>query len=297
MSKQTSILSDDLPTSHTSAPVEQLPAVQSASHVPAVAPPAIVSGHTANVLALIQSGMEKGSTPEALSQLVALYERVIARDAKAEFDRAKKSFQSECPVIGKNRTANLGEGKAKYNFADLEHITRSIRPLLERHGFTYSFSQSHDKDIVTVVCILKHEAGHEEHTPFSGPWATNAGMSAIQKYASATTFCQRYALRLALGLPVGDDTDGRGDEHEGPSQRNDAPNIRPRGEQLPENGVSGEMMRALCARWKTWARADTFDAAAFSKAVRKLLEPAPSDPMNASTWSKAQYEATVEAMQ
>ena len=169
-------------------------------------PAATAGTRTANIMALMQQGIDRGMTPEALGQLASLYERFAAKDAESQFLEAKRAFQSECPVIGKNREAKLGEGKANYRFADLEKIMRVIRPILEAHGFSYDFAQEYDKEVVTVTCFLRHSAGHVEATKFSGPWATNAGMSAIQKSASATTFCQRYALRMALGLP--EDADG-----------------------------------------------------------------------------------------
>jgi hypothetical protein len=214
--------------------------------MPVVAKPGSMSDSTANVLRLIDAGMKTGLTPDALEKLVGLYERVMAKDAEAAFTRAKKAFQSACPVIGKNKTANLGQGKASYSYADLEHITVTIRPLLEEHGFTYSFSQSHNGDIVSVTCILKHEAGHEESTTFAGPWATNAGMSAIQKYASATTFCQRYALRLALGLPVGEDDEVKL-AHDNPAPKADAPKPRSRG----QAAVTKDQLTAIIGEWKT----------------------------------------------
>ena len=106
----------------------------------------------------------------------------------------------------------------------------------------HSFSNG---DIVEVVCILKHESGHKEETSFSAPWTTNAGMSPMQKYASATTFCQRYALRLALGLPVGEDNDGR-EEYEKPGQRQDAPTVAERAERITADDI-----KRLSVEWRT----------------------------------------------
>jgi len=202
-------------------------------------PVATAGTRTANIMALMQQGIERGMTPEALGQLANLYERFAAKDAEAQFLEAKRAFQSECPVIGKNRNVDVKtkEGKqgAKYRFADLEKIVHTIRPLLDKHGFSYDFAQAYEGNIVTVTCFLRHKAGHVEATKFSGPWETSASMSAIQKSASATTFCQRYALRMALGLPVGEDDDAPPDRHENPDARPDAPEVKPRGQRRDDN--------------------------------------------------------------
>lgn len=218
----------------------------------ATALPPAVSGHTANVLSLIDQCVKQGQSPEALEKLVTLYERVIAKDAESKFIAAKRAFQAECPVIGKNREVDVSRGPS-YRYADLEKIVQTIRPLLEKHGFAFDFEQEYLGEIVKVTCHLRHEAGHVQATAFSGPWATNAGMSAIQKSASATTFCQRYALRAALGLPVGEDDDAAPTraEHEPPKQREDAPKAATRSERNNANlaPATNEQKTDLLAKW------------------------------------------------
>ncbi len=241
--------------------------------------PPVVSGNTANILSLIQHGMASGQSAQAIEILAGVYERAIANDAKAAFTAAKKAFQAECPVIGKNKHADLGAGKAKYDYADLEKITTVIRPLLEKHGFTYSFTQAYSDKIVTVSCILKHEAGHEESTPFAGPWETNAGMSAIQKSASATTFCQRYALRLALGLPVGEDDEVRL-QHDNPDAKSDAPNVTPRDEG-PK--VTKEQLAAITVEWKTQHNGEATKEA-FAAWAKETVGQADWNPNKLGDW-------------
>lgn len=199
--------------------------------------------HVSGTLALIKSAIDKGIDPEALGKLLDLQDRVMAKQAAMAFNEAKKRFQAECRPITKNRTAEFKS--TKYTFADLEQVTQSIRPLLEKHGFSYSFDQTHNGGIIQVTCYLRHEQGHQEATTFSAPWGTNAGMSEAQKYASATTFCQRYALRLALGLPVGEDNDGR-EEYEKPGQRHDAPTVAERAERITADDI-----KKLSVEWRT----------------------------------------------
>lgn len=261
--------------------------------------PAGEINQVAAVTNLIQFAIEHKSDPAQLERLVDLQLRVMALDAKAKFDSAKNAFQAECPVIGANRSADI-KGGAKYNYADLEKIATRIRPLLERHGFSYSFSQKHNGDIIEVTCHLRHQAGHEEQTTFSGPWATNAGMSAIQKYASATTFCQRYALRMALGLPVGADDEQRLPEHEAPEQHPDAPHVDARHERNQPHPTADQMKR-LCAGWKSFFDMERFDAAKFAEWADRQLDPPPRlNPTTTAAWPAVltldQYNALMGAM-
>lgn len=274
--------------------------------LPAVAArPIVTSERTANVLAIISKGMESGATPEAMGQLVSLYERVMAKDAEAQFLEAKRAFQAECPVIGKNRTVDAegrdGKRGPQYRFADLEKIVHTIRPLLEKHGFSYDFAQSYDKDIVTVTCFLRHAAGHVEATKFSGPWETRASMSAIQKSASATTFCQRYALRLALGLPVGEDDDAPPEPHENPDERTDTPKVPPRGQRQqqptepPANDVSQDDFTVITTEWKNvYGQEITDPKKGFAAFVEWAKRGDPNDqawnPAKLAEWTTARYE-------
>jgi hypothetical protein len=262
--------------------------------VPAVIEPTTpsVSGRTANVMALMQRGIDTNMTPEAMGKLVELYERVMAKDAEAQFLEAKRAFQSKCPVIGKNRETESGP---KYRYADFEKIAKAIRPLLDEFGFCYDFAQSFDKDIVKVTCYLRHRAGHVEATEFSGPWATKAGMSEIQKSASATTFCQRYALRAALGLPIGED-DETPPEHENPEQHPDAPKVKPRGQRNePDTEISAEQRLSIFRAWKEVYGDEVADkskngfGAAFDVWCRHVTGES-WNPITLGDWTQARFD-------
>jgi hypothetical protein len=251
-------------------------------------PPATASDNASNVLALIQHGLDRGMTPEALTQLVALQERIMAKQAEQAFFQAKKQFQAECPVIGKNRDVSIDKGP-KYRFADLEKITTTIAPLLERHGFSYDFAQRYDKEIIEVTCYLRHDGGHTQATSFSAPWATNAGMSGAQKSASATTFCQRYALRLALGLPVGEDDDAR-PPADVPPQRTDAPAPRTRNERNTAPEVTSQQIGSVIAEWKANIGGPDGDKADFATWCLRVC-PGEWEPGKQAAWTRERFVA------
>lgn len=211
----------------------------------------------ANVGSLIEMAIDKGITPEALEKLVYLQERVMEKQAKDEFFRAMADLQAECPVIGKNASAKIktkGGGEYGYKYADLAHVAEMIKPVCDRHGFSYSFKQSYDKDMVHTTCVVRHHLGHQEETTFSGPWANESGMSAMQKAVAATTTARRMALVLAFGLSIGEDDDGAGPPaHENTPRDPSAPKAQPRAQrqQAPTTPpvVTGDMLKAWFKAW------------------------------------------------
>ena len=163
------------------------------------------------VLAMMESGQRVDV--EVLERLVALQERAAERNARAAYFEALSLFQEECPEIRKSRTAEIatrGGGKYEYTFAPLEEITRTIRPILKRHGLSYSWTTAAGvlAGVLDVKCILRHVDGHQEEASFPVPTGTSAAMSEAQKSGAALTYGRRQSLIAVLGLTTADpDTD------------------------------------------------------------------------------------------
>lgn len=162
-----------------------------------------------NVSSLVALAIEKGVDVAVLERLVALQERVTERNARAAFFEALSSFQDECPEIRKSKTASIATnsgGSYSYNFAPLEQITRTIRPVLKKHGLSYSWNTEYAGDgILNVICILRHIEGHEERAAFPVPTGTSAKMSDAQKNGAALTYGRRQSLIAVLGLTTADE--------------------------------------------------------------------------------------------
>lgn len=165
------------------------------------------------IVDLLRAAVEHGLPVETLERLQALHERVSDRAAATEFARELAAFQEECPPIAKTSTANvvtLKGARYSYTYAALDTIARTVRPLLAKRGFSYTWdSEIRDKVLLHCVCILRHVNGHSERANFQAPVESSAGMSEQQKHASALTYARRQSLVQVLGLTTTEpDTDG-----------------------------------------------------------------------------------------
>lgn len=170
-----------------------------------------------DVPSLIHYAIEQKVDVGVLERLVALQERVTDRLARTEFFRALKDFQDDCPELHKSKTAEIktkAGGSYGYSYAPLDGIAKTVRPILDKHGLSYSWTTepSTDLRVINVVCILRHVEGHEERSTFPVPTDTPAAMSAAQKNGAALTYGQRQSLVCVLGITATDDVDGVGED-------------------------------------------------------------------------------------
>jgi len=169
------------------------------------------SAAVTDITQLLAVAVEKQVPVETMERLVALHERMSDRAAAQEFAASLAAFQSECPSISRSSTANIttkSGARFSYQYADLNEIVKSIRPLLHARGLSYSWDSTTASGILTCICKLRHVNGHIEEASFTAPTESSAGMSEQQKCAAALTFARRQSLVQVLGLTTCDpDTD------------------------------------------------------------------------------------------
>lgn len=225
-----------------------LPAVQDQATGPAA------------IVGLLELAIEKGIPVESLEKLQAMYERASDRAAAAEFAQALAAFQQKCPPIAKNKTAKIvpNSGAAySYTYAELDHIAKTIRPILTELGFSYTWDSQTEGELLTCACTLRHVNGHKVTAKFSAPVQSAAGMSAQQKHASALTYARRQSLIQVLGLTTCEpDLDGANPEKITDEQANDLQAL------ITENGKSvGRFLKWAGVEKLADIRAVDFDSA------------------------------------
>lgn len=137
---------------------------------------------------------------EKLKELVALQERVLAWEARREFDTAFAAMAGELPIVEERGKAERDRA-GTFSYARLEDLVAATRPVLQKHGFYVNFrTEWPSNDMVKVVSILTHRSGHFRTSEFLTKADTGPGRNAIQSLGSAITYAKRYTLRDLLNI-------------------------------------------------------------------------------------------------
>ncbi|MCY1397758.1 ERF superfamily protein [compost metagenome] len=149
---------------------------------------------------------------EKLERLIVLSERMQAKTAEAAFNAAMAQMQCEMPTVFEGATNT----HTKNTYATLDDINRSVKSVMQAHGFAVTFKVVHVQAGVSVTGILMHAAGHREETTLLLPVDTGPGRSTVQAVGSSVTYGKRYVMCALLNITTGDavDDDGAGAKQE-----------------------------------------------------------------------------------
>jgi len=173
------------------------------------APLPAVSDESAAILQVIErAAMNPAVDIDKMERLLAMQERIVARNAKAAYTDALSSMQLELPEIVERGKIQIGTGKAQM-YARWEDINEGIKPTLAKHGFALSFRTGRDGDKIVVTGVLSHRDGHSEETTIHLPSDTSGSKNAVQAVGSSTSYGKRYTASALLNLTSrGEDDDG-----------------------------------------------------------------------------------------
>lgn len=178
-------------------------------------PAAPTEGRQVSVGDMFLSIMEAVKDPtlsvEKATALLDLQERMIDRQAKAEFYSAKSKVMLEMPRIRKDGAITNRDGKVQSRFSTFEAIDKIARPICNAHGLVYSFILAQSGNNLTVTCELAHTSGHvEKYGPMPLAIDTSGAKNATQGAGSAASYGKRYTLCAALNIvSEGVDDDGK----------------------------------------------------------------------------------------
>jgi hypothetical protein len=176
------------------------------------------------VLALIERvALDPRADVEKLERMMAMYERLKAKEAELAYNAAKGRILKKLAGIKivKNRSVlyEIEKGKPQtrsyeaFKYAPLEEIDRHLRPLLAEEEMDLSYSDEPCKGGgILIRGRLKHlPGGHYEDSFMPAPLDTTGGKSDVQAVGSTNSFLRRYvACNIFNIVVVGDDDDGTG---------------------------------------------------------------------------------------
>jgi hypothetical protein len=149
---------------------------------------------------------------EKMERLMAMHERVTAKQAEAAFNHS----MTACQEVMRPISADAENPQTRSLYASYAQLDKKLRPIYTKHGFSLSFSdgETSKPDYVRVVCKVRHDAGHAEihwkDMPADGKGAKGGDvMTKTHASGAAQTYGMRYLLKGIFNVAIGeDDTDG-----------------------------------------------------------------------------------------
>ena len=105
-------------------------------------------------------------------------------------------------------------GQQRYKYADIGAVIDAIKPALVEHGLFFTQRPQPSEGGVTVETVLHHAGGESISL---GSLFVPADKNNAQAFGSALTYCRRYGLVTAFGVPTEDD-DGNAAARRGQSE-------------------------------------------------------------------------------
>jgi hypothetical protein len=193
------------------------------SERPVEPPSGPASDSPPTVLALIERvALDPHADVEKLERMLAMYDRLKAKEAELAFNGAKGRILKKLagikivknrPVLPESDKRGPQKGTAEaFKYAPLEEIDKHLRPLLAEEEMDLSYSDEPWDGGILIRGRLKHlPGGHYEDSFMPAPLDTTGGKSNVQAVGSTNSFLRRYvACNIFNIVVVGDDDDGTG---------------------------------------------------------------------------------------
>ena len=183
----------------------------------------VIPSQEQGFLAIIErAAMNPDIDVEKLERMMAMQERIMAKNAEMSFNQAMSRLAQKMPRIVKGGTVGYKEDKNNkssatveaFRFARYEDIDAVVRPLLVEEGFSLSFNtEQRDGGGCIMHGTLSHVDGHSRTASIPLALDTSGGKNNIQAMGSTTSYGRRYTMCMLLNIvTVGEDDDGKGDD-------------------------------------------------------------------------------------
>ena len=149
----------------------------------------------------LESAFQAIMTKELDGEKLSLIKQLLAMNAEQKFNVAFSGLQSEIPVIvAESAIPNRGKYQRYEDILQKDGVAK----LLTKYGFSVGYEQEYKCNVITVTCILRHNAGHQTRTPFSVRVGGKAD-SETQADCKASTTAKRNAFCQALNITIRQD--------------------------------------------------------------------------------------------
>jgi hypothetical protein len=158
-----------------------------------------------NVLAIIERiAKDPDFDTNKMEALLAMQERILAKNAEISFNQSMARLQPKLPVI-KQRGKIKIHGLVQSRYALYEDIDEAIRPLLADEGFSVRYTTKQANKDFTVFATLSHRDGHSITSELALPIDTSGNKWPTQGVGSTVSYAKRYLITMMLNLVTADD--------------------------------------------------------------------------------------------
>lgn len=167
---------------------------------------------------LMFMAMQRGFTPEQISQMMDLRDRQEAYLAKKAFQESFAAFRGENIIVPRTKEVDRGRG-GSFVQAEYHVASNLLSPALSRHGFSFRHDQKfgsrkwttdgveNDVPWVWVTCYLEHRAGHTEKLELEGPPGDLSVNTPTQNMQVTASYLKRQSLLAITGTATGGEDD------------------------------------------------------------------------------------------
>lgn len=177
---------------------------------------------SAMIMATIERiAQNPNANSDAVKVLFEIWKQERDRAAEIAFNKDFSAMSKIMPRIQKDGTVSYDKVKGQpekgqveaFKFALYEDIDKVVRPILEEHGFSLSFTTSERAGGgLTVNGILAHKEGHSRTTSLPLALDTSGGKNNLQAMGSSSSYGRRYAACILLNIiTVDEDDNGKAD--------------------------------------------------------------------------------------
>ena len=162
---------------------------------------------------LLQTVLASGNV-EVLERFIALRNGELDRQSRLAFEEAFAKMRAELPTIKKTKEVKRGGGQHMYNYAPLEEIQKVCDPILQAHGFSYSWREEaipEGKRVWFDLFGFGHTKSNCFDAPLLGAKQSNSGgeiVNAVQAARMTSSYAKRNSMVDGLGLIIEDEDDG-----------------------------------------------------------------------------------------
>lgn len=177
-----------------------------------------VSESTALLQVIERAARDPNVDIDKMERLMAMHERVVARNAEMAFNVAMTACQKAMRPI----SADATNPQTKSKYATYGKLDKALRPIYTDHGFSLTFSdgETTKPEHVRVTCLVRHSDGYKEihwkDMPADGKGAKGGDvMTKTHATGAAQQYGMRYLLKGVFNVAIGEgDKDGNdpGDE-------------------------------------------------------------------------------------